>query len=225
MKKLMYLLFGSGICLTACEKSGQEIPADTVTEATFSRSIHLQEQGIKKDMEYTVSDNINYGAGFTDSIPTANGSNMFYLFIQGNSSVDLSKNKSVSFNPIPSVTGSFAEGISFLIDRNKLKPGYVGIYDLSSNASLPVWKTQYSYSYLGTEGLKSNISDSKTGLIFRGQVTIEKYDRLQNCISGTYSAVHNLNSDPTKFNMLIDPLDRCEVVLRGTFTNVKIRSN
>jgi hypothetical protein len=199
------------ISVIACNKKGEINQASHPATSTMARSLDFPIRGIKKDTNYANTNNIIASAGFSDLSPLGSGKNIFYL----------------SFNAGPHVVNTVGDFILFQIEKASLHNGYVGTYSLDQQSAYPIKNARYVYAmrYANDFDTKGNIVEAALGAQMQGSLTIEKYDAVQNTISGSYTITANLNGDPTRLEEVVDVADQCTLRVSGTFSNVKINQD
>lgn len=219
MKKAFYLLLVMTIGFTACNKKSEEeqlsdsatveqLP-DLVTTTNMIRTIDFTIRGTHKDTAYTNADKIETSAGF-GSVISSDTENTFYIF----------------FNAGPHTNNTAGDFILFQIDKSKLTQDFIGVYQISPQATHPLQLIRYSYSQKDADGgTKGKITDFSfsMGLPMQGELAIDKYDPIRKIISGSYRMSAKLNYDPTSFKIGFDPDDQCVLTVSGVFANVKLK--
>lgn len=212
MKKILLSLLTVALALgfTACTKPVIEPVEDLPVSATLIRHVDYTVRGTSRDTTYsTGGDKIITGAGYGFKSVQDKDANTFY----------------VSIDAGPHIANTYGENVVFVIDKAKLKPGFVGVYSADQQAATPLYDATYAYSYKSENGSSANLHNLRMGLQMVGELKIEGYDALRKAISGSYRLFMRLDTDPLKFTRIMEPEDKCELTVSGTFLNVKIKQN
>lgn len=116
------------------------------------------------------------------------------------------------------------DAISFIVDKSRLKPGFVGTYTLKSQPDVKVGDAEVTYTYY----MRRSPSGSAASLYFsttarmQGQFVVTSYDERRHLASGQYEL--RLDNIPDPADSRLDDTDkrRCNLKVEGSFENLPV---
>ncbi|TGE27711.1 hypothetical protein [Hymenobacter metallicola] len=117
-----------------------------------------------------------------------------------------------------------SETVSFILDRTKIKASLVGSYTLKNMKNFDVQDADVTYSYRLAENLGGGtVLFFSKGQNLTGNLIITAYDAKRQLLSGSYDVIMPGNYDPTVAYSSF-PKRRCDITLRGSFTNIPLKT-
>ena len=155
-----------------------------------------------------VEKNISYGASVT-KISSGVVEGNFFLHVEAGETTP----------------GKSAESVRLYINASHLATGLAKGYTFGQ-AEPALKRVFYSYSFNeSATATWGSITDSKFGVVFEGLLNITSHDVKNKLISGVFEVkARRLLNDPTVKSIAapIDPANQCDLMLTGTFKNVKL---
>lgn len=189
MKKLLYLPVLTLLILTGCKKNESDFLVETkkapAESVQLSRSFYYPEEDLT--IAQTYMQNIN-------------------------TLCKLDKNKNLVFDfDIPYASGK--DDVTLIINKNKLKEGYTGTYEISV---APTTDVAAYYLYRLNTSASNKFLPGKSS----GSLTITSYDNHLKTLTGNYNFTINSINDPVFSD--INSNKETIISISGSFENIKM---
>ncbi|MDX5436989.1 MAG: hypothetical protein LPK03_07335 [Pontibacter sp.] len=143
---------------------------------------------------------------------------------------DVTPNASITFDglkitlQVPYPVGR--DAISFLIARNQLLPDYIGVYNVQPFNSVYMKEATFRYAYIREQSPSSTviaiIDSDRVDVNQFNYFTITEYSPRTQTISGDFELRMLDATDPRLDQSTLPQPQRCDIILRGSFKNVKL---
>lgn len=197
MKKLLPFPVLFLLCLhfTACDSEQEEAQPVPLPEAEMSRTFFY----------------------VYEEPQSAEGNSYSDMGVETYASLD-TEGLNVTFGAVPRFADT--DVIHFQIAKPQLTGNYVGTYTLKSLPDTNIGAADVLYTYRRTGNSSAMLASSFSTM--DGNFTITAYNAKNKLISGTYEVKLEAAIDPKRYDITEPNIRRCDITIKGTFTNVRI---